>query len=135
MYSDSAVKQAVNHGTCLHFCCKQLSQCISKIATSISFLLKEYYLLGWKSPDSSVGIVMGRMLEARGSIPGRGKTFSIFHSVQTNSEAHPASCPMGTGGLSLKVKRPGREANHSPPSGAEVKNDSPIPLLSHLFMA
>jgi hypothetical protein len=26
------------------------------------------------------------------------------------------------GSLSLRVKRPGREANHSPPSSAEVKN-------------
>jgi hypothetical protein len=29
---------------------------------------------------------------------------------------------MGTGALSLGVKRPGREADHSPPSNAEVKN-------------
>jgi hypothetical protein len=36
-------------------------------------------------------------------------------------EAHPASYPMGTGSLSPAVKRQGREANHSPPSSAEVK--------------
>jgi len=29
---------------------------------------------------------------------------------------------MGTGALSPGVKRPGREADHSPPSSAEVKN-------------
>jgi hypothetical protein len=29
---------------------------------------------------------------------------------------------MGTGGLSLGVKWPGREADHSPLSSAEVKN-------------
>jgi hypothetical protein len=28
---------------------------------------------------------------------------------------------MGTGALSLRVKRPGREADHSPPSSAKVK--------------
>jgi len=28
---------------------------------------------------------------------------------------------MGTGALSLRVKRPGCEADHSPPSSAEVK--------------
>jgi len=28
---------------------------------------------------------------------------------------------MGTGGTSRTVKKPGREANHSPPSSAEVK--------------
>jgi hypothetical protein len=43
--------------------------------------------------------------------------------VQNGSGIHPASYPMGTGGaLSLGVKRPGREADHLPPSSAEVKN-------------
>jgi hypothetical protein len=28
---------------------------------------------------------------------------------------------MGTGGFSPGIKRPGREADHSPPAGAEVK--------------
>jgi hypothetical protein len=35
---------------------------------------------------------------------------------------HPASYPMGTRDFSLGVKRPGREADHSPSSSAEVKN-------------
>jgi hypothetical protein len=44
-------------------------------------------------------------LDDRGSIPGRGKTFfSITLCVQTTSEAHPASYPMGTGVLSSGVK-------------------------------
>jgi hypothetical protein len=47
---------------------------------------------------------------------------SLRHRVQTGSEAHPASYSKGRGGsLSLGVKRPGREADHSPPSSAEVK--------------
>jgi hypothetical protein len=29
--------------------------------------------------------------------------------------------PVGSGVLSLRVKRPGREADHSPPSSADVK--------------
>jgi hypothetical protein len=34
---------------------------------------------------------------------------------------HPASCPVGVpGALSLRVKRPGRESDHLPPSSAEV---------------
>jgi hypothetical protein len=33
----------------------------------------------------------------------------------------PASYPMRTGGSFAGVKRPGREADHSPPSNAEVK--------------
>jgi hypothetical protein len=35
---------------------------------------------------------------------------------------HPASYPMGTKVSFLGVKRPGREADQSPPSSAEVKN-------------
>jgi len=35
--------------------------------------------------------------------------------------AHPASYTVGTRALSLGVKRPGRETDHSPPSSAEVK--------------
>jgi hypothetical protein len=40
---------------------------------------------------------------------------------QTGSGAHPASYPMGTGALSPGVKWPGREADHSPQTNAEVK--------------
>jgi hypothetical protein len=55
---------------------------------------------------------------------GWGQEFSLLHVVQTGSEAHPASYPMGIGGvgvLSPGVKRKGREADHSPPTSAEVK--------------
>jgi hypothetical protein len=41
---------------------------------------------------------------------------------RTGSGSHPASYLVGTGALSRGVKRPAREANHSSPSGAEVKN-------------
>jgi hypothetical protein len=41
--------------------------------------------------------------------------------VQTGSEVHPTSFPMGTGALSPGVKRPGREVDYSPPTSAEVK--------------
>jgi hypothetical protein len=47
--------------------------------------------------------------------------FSLLHVVQTGSWAHPASYPVGTGVLSSGVKRPEREADHSPPTNAEVK--------------
>jgi hypothetical protein len=48
----------------------------------------------------------------------------IFSSpnVQTGSGVHPTSYPMDTGVLSPGVKRQGREADHSPPTTAEVKN-------------
>jgi len=38
------------------------------------------------------------------------------------SGAHPASCSIGMGALSLGVKRQEREANHSPPCSADFKN-------------
>jgi hypothetical protein len=43
------------------------------------------------------------------------------HRVQNASGAHPASYPVGTRDSFPGVKRPGREADHSPPSSAEVK--------------
>jgi hypothetical protein len=47
--------------------------------------------------------------------------FSLLHVFQTGSGAHHASCLMGTGALSLGIKRPRREANHSPSTNPEVK--------------
>jgi hypothetical protein len=76
------------------------------------------------SRDSSVGIALGYRLDDRGSrvrfLAGVGN-FSLHYRVQNGSGAHPASYPMGTRAVSLQVKRPGREADHSPPSSAEVK--------------
>jgi hypothetical protein len=51
--------------------------------------------------------------------PAGAKNFSSILCVQTGSGAHPASCTMGTGGKA----RPGRDANHSLPSSAEVVNE------------
>jgi hypothetical protein len=48
--------------------------------------------------------------------------FFLFHSVQTGSEAHPASYPIGTADPFWEGKRPGRKDDHSPPSSAEIKN-------------
>jgi hypothetical protein len=62
-----------------------------------------------KSRGSSVSIVNDYRLE----------DFSFSLCVQTGSGAHPDSCPMGTGGKA----RPGRDADHSPPSSAEVKHE------------
>jgi hypothetical protein len=44
---------------------------------------------------------------------------------------HPASYPMGIrDSFSVGVKRPGREADHPPPSSAAVKNALPLPNTS-----
>jgi hypothetical protein len=62
--------------------------------------------------------------------------FSLLHIARTGSGAHPASYPTGTDALSPVVERPGREAYHLSPTGAEVKKilmyTSPPP---YVFMA
>jgi hypothetical protein len=60
--------------------------------------------------------------------PAEARDFSLLYNVQTNSGAHPASYPMGIGG---SLKRPGREADYSPPSSAEAKNGGAIQPLPH----
>jgi hypothetical protein len=45
---------------------------------------------------SSVGIATGYGLDDRGLNAGRGKSFSLLHSIQAGSGAHPALVPMGT---------------------------------------
>jgi hypothetical protein len=53
-----------------------------------------------------------------------GADFSSSLCAQTGSGAHPATYPMGAGGSFPGGKaRPGRDADHSPPSSAEVKNE------------
>jgi hypothetical protein len=54
--------------------------------------------------------------------PAGAKNCSSSLFVQTGSGAHPASYPMGAGGPFPGAKaRPGRDADHSPPSSAEVE--------------
>jgi hypothetical protein len=60
-------------------------------------------------------------IEGSGFESRYGPEFSLLQVVQTGSGVHPTSYPMGTGGSFPGVKRPGREADHSPPSSAEVK--------------
>jgi hypothetical protein len=56
--------------------------------------------------------------------PTEVKDFSSTFCAQTSSEAHPASYPVGTRGPFPGDKaRPERDADHSPPSSAEVKNE------------
>jgi hypothetical protein len=82
------------------------------------------FLYAVQSRDSSVGIALGYGLDDRGSrvrFSARAGNFSLHHRVQNGSGTHPVSYQWVPGTLSLVVKRPGREADHSPPSSAEVK--------------
>jgi hypothetical protein len=59
------------------------------------------------------------------------------HSLRVQKGSGPTQPPIQSvpGALSLGVKRPGREADHSPPSSAEVKNawsyNSAFPIRLH----
>jgi hypothetical protein len=54
----------------------------------------------------------------------RRKDFSSSLCIQTCSEAHPASCTVRTGGPLPGAKAlPGRDADHSLSSSAEVENE------------
>jgi hypothetical protein len=55
----------------------------------------------------------------RGSNPSGAR---FFAHVQIGPGAHPTSYTVGTGSFQ-GVKRPGRGADHPPPSSAEVKKD------------
>jgi hypothetical protein len=73
-----------------------------------------------KSRNDSVGIAMAYGLDDRGigvRFPAGERDLFLLHSVQTGSDAHPASSAMGTW-----AKVAGREADHSPVSSTEVKN-------------
>jgi hypothetical protein len=69
---------------------------------------------------------MAYWLNNRNSIPGKARNLSPLYSVQKGSEAQLESCSTGTEALSSGVKRLGREAQHSPPSSAEVMNGEAI---------
>jgi hypothetical protein len=72
-------------------------------------------------------------LDDRSSILGGGNEgiCSHHHRVQTGSGAHPASYPVGTGDFFLGVKRPGREADHSPHLVPRLRVGGSIPPLTH----
>jgi hypothetical protein len=58
--------------------------------------------------------------------PAGARDFSLLYSIQTDSWTHPASYPIGTRG-----SFPGGEADHIPPSSAELKNGGAMPPLPH----
>jgi hypothetical protein len=89
--------------------------------------LHKIFPILFKSRDSSVGVARGYRLDDRGfriQFSAGAENFSLHHRVQNGSAAHPVSFPMGSGpgALTLRLKRTGREADHSPPSSSEVKN-------------
>ena len=78
----------------------------------------------YKDYFSSVSIVTDYRLDGPGSNPGGDEVFRpsipALGPTQPGPGAHPASCTMGTGSLQGGKVRPGRAADHSPPSSAAV---------------
>jgi hypothetical protein len=78
-------------------------------------------------PHSSVSIVSDYGLDDRlieVLTPAEAKDFSSSLCVQTASEAQPVPCTIGTRGPIPRAKaRPGRDADHSPPTSAEVEKE------------
>jgi hypothetical protein len=66
------------------------------------------------------------------SNPGRGKIFLFF--TMSRPALRPTHPPIQwvPGALSPGAKRPGRKADHSPPSSAEVKNGGAIPSFPYM---
>jgi hypothetical protein len=79
---------------------------------------------------------MGWMIGVLGFDSRRGLGIFLF-TTASRTALGLAQPPIQwvTEALSLGVKRPGREADHSPPSSAEVKNTwSYTSLLQYVFM-
>jgi hypothetical protein len=77
-----------------------------------------------KSRDSSVGIALGYGLDDRGSRVRLPAGLGIFlFTTASRTALGPTQPPIQwvPRGLSLGVKRPVRDADHSPPPSVEVK--------------
>jgi hypothetical protein len=69
---------------------------------------------------------MGYGLDIRGSILARSKTFFCTPQGSDSICPHPVSYPTDTEIVFQGVKRPGREAEHSPSSSAKDNNGGAI---------
>jgi hypothetical protein len=65
----------------------------------------------------------------------RATHFTSLDTVQTDSVAHVVFCTMGVGANSPGVKLPGRKADHSPPSSADVENGGVVSNCKYVFIA
>jgi hypothetical protein len=76
----------------------------------------------------------GLMLDGRGSIPSTGKAFFSIPQRPDRFWNQLSLLFNGyRGTLSLGVKRPVRETDHSPPTNAVVKNGGAIPPLRYTY--
>jgi hypothetical protein len=108
---------------------KKLLENVAGIVSNEAFLFLDLWecIVTTGSRVSSVSIVSDYWLDDRAigvRSPAGEEDFSSSLCIQTGSGAHPASCTMGTGGPFPGGKaQPGRDADHSPTSSAEVVNE------------
>jgi hypothetical protein len=96
-----------------------LTKCGHKCWLSVSFVLA----CAKRPCDNSLNLGLCPSTFIIGSYRW-AKDFSSILCVQIGSGVHPASCTVGTGAPFPGGKaRPGRDADHSPPSSAEVDNE------------
>jgi hypothetical protein len=110
-----------------------------QVLTAASMKIRIFWdVLPWMSTDvsevraASIIALMGWTTRRLMFDPRqRRKDFSSNLCIQTGSEAHPASCTMGTRGSFPGAKaRPGRDADHSPPSRMSRSHTSSPPSAS-----
>jgi hypothetical protein len=95
--------------------------------------MQNYVTLTWALRDGVAQSVQCLTTDWTAGVrsPTEAEDVSSNLCVQTGSGAHPASCTVGTGGSFPGGKaRPGRDADHSSPSSAEVKKEWELYLLS-----
>jgi hypothetical protein len=106
---------------------------ITEFCNSLFGTLNDHF----KSRDSSVGTALGYGLDDQGFKSRQGLGIFLF-TTASRTALGPTQPPIQwvPGAPSLGVKQPGREADHSPPSSAEIKECVELYLHSqYAFMA
>jgi hypothetical protein len=92
---------------------------------SLVYIIKlVLFMMLTRSQGSSVSIETRQWTGWPGFNSWKGEWWELFfhYHIQTSTGPNQFSVQWVPESLTLGVKRPGLEANHSPPSGAEVKN-------------
>jgi hypothetical protein len=93
-----------------------------------SMLATPCEIRSWRECGISGISVLGLSLSRAGRLRGSefeslyGQKFYLFHVVQNGSGPIQPPIQRILGAISLELKRPRREADHSPPTSAEAKN-------------
>jgi hypothetical protein len=91
------------------------------------------FCLQLKSRDNSV------QRRLTGRTPGfnswQKKEIFVFYTTSTQALTPTVSYPVGIGPVSSRLKRLGREADHSLPHSAQVKNVETITSTPYVFVA